>query len=254
MKVIILEGFASRFYTVWWLEDQPRQYPASEAGLLSVYWEDAAGTSFPGSHFCGCTKLSTTPKGPSPHHSWKTQFLLPLVQRDGPLWSSSRAVQIKGEFSGCCASEPCLTQKLYPAPQDRPGAVTRTQFCAELLSFGSNADLVSQGERHALYFPPIQKESTLSSWAPFPGTEGFLNSASLNEVLLFLSKDPLASKLLLTTCVEPKDSPRRRSPAVLLRGQHGRGRYAGGPAEIMWKDILQPRMARFSNYKHRTPS
>lgn len=108
----------------------------------------------------------------------------------------------------------------------------KIQSCAELLTSGCNTDPVSQCEMHALYFPPFQKESTLSSWASFPGAEASSNFSSLNEVLLFLSKNLLASKVLLTPSVEAKDCPVNRNPAALLSRRHAgwpHGDYLKGP-------------------------
>ena len=50
----------------------PRYTPWKQT--VTLCWEDAPGTSFPGSHPCGCTKPSTTARCCPPQSCWQTLF------------------------------------------------------------------------------------------------------------------------------------------------------------------------------------
>lgn len=98
--------------SVWcgYWEVHPNIQPWKQA--VALHWEDAPGTSFPGSHLCGCTKLSTTPNCPPPQCNGKTGFFLPGVQRPGPWRAAAGPVHINVESSGPFALEPPQMQRL----------------------------------------------------------------------------------------------------------------------------------------------
>lgn len=93
--------------------------------------------------------------------------------------------------------------------------------------------------------PPFQKESTLSSWASFPGAEVSYSIFSLNEALLFWCEDLIASKVLLTPSMEANCAV-RGNHVVLLSCWHG-----GRPHPVYLQGLLQPDLV---TEKHRAPS
>lgn len=63
------------------------------------------GTVYSSSHFCGCTKLSSTLKCPPSHHCWKTVFFPPGGKEVASWGAAAGLVHIKWS-SWLCGLEP----------------------------------------------------------------------------------------------------------------------------------------------------
>lgn len=146
---------------------------------------------------------------------------LPGGQRAGPWRAKAGPAHIKVESTGLLCFRAPRRQTLSPGWTT--GAAMKQWSCAEPRFWEERCPCV-RCEMHALLFPappPFpQKESTLSSWASFPGAEVSYSIFSLNEALLFWCEDLIASKVLLTPLMEANCAV-RGNHVVLLSCWHG---------------------------------